>query len=251
MGGKGHSGGAWKVAYADFVTAMMALFLVLWLVAQKPEIKEAVALRFRNPAEALIRQGTGVLPENRDSGTKNSSSVYQANAVVELKLLRRMAEDLFKTLQSNPEIPDDMPMRMDLLSDGIRINLFDRNTKPLFERGSSDLSEFGEWTFTTLAWQIARVKDVFLIELEGHTEKDDISTNALRDSWDISSDRAHSARRVLLKHDIELDQISRVSGYSDKSPMKSVDGKEISEDQNRRVTVILRMKEKKTIKIQP
>jgi chemotaxis protein MotB len=240
-GGKhGHHGGAWKVAYADFVTAMMAFFLVMWLVSQDQKIKEAVEHSFRNPFGAMTRQSTGILNDNSDSASRSARGNFEPTSMVELTLLRKMSEDLLKSLQTNPELPDETPMRMDLLSDGIRLNMFDRNRKPLFKPGSNELSEYGEWIFTTLAWQINQFSNHFNIELEGHTENGFAAKPGGPDSWDLSTDRAHSARRILMKHDVQSKQIRRIAGYADTTPLPEID---IEDERNRRVTVILRAKE--------
>lgn len=229
------------MAYADFVTAMMALFLVLWLVSQDQKIKEAVELSFQNPFGAMTKQSTGILPENSESSMRESSKGrFEATSNIELAILRRMSEDLLKSLQANPEIPDETPMRMDMLSDGIRLTMFDRNRKPLFQSGSRELSEYGEWVFTTLAWQISRFTNHFTLELEGHSEAGFIPGTDGRDSWDLSTDRAHAARRVLMKHDVSPRQFRRVAGYADTAPLPEID---VEDDRNRRVSVILRAKE--------
>jgi len=240
-GGKhGHHGGAWKVAYADFVTAMMAFFLVMWLVSQDQKIKEAVEHSFQNPFGAVVKQSTGILPESNESSMRESKGRFEATSNIELAILRRMSEDVLKSLQANPEIPDETPMRMDMLSDGIRLTMFDRNKKPLFKAGSRDLSEYGEWVFTTLAWQISRFTNHFTLELEGHSEAGYVPGKDGRDSWDLSTDRAHAARRVLMKHDVKSGQIRRIAGYSDTVPLPDTD---VEDERNRRVTVILRAKE--------
>lgn len=240
-GGKGgHHGGAWKVAYADFVTAMMALFLVLWLVSQDQKIKEAVSRTFQNPFSSLTKQSSGILPSDTDKTPRESRGSYDATSNIELAMLRQMSQDLLKSLQSNPELPDETPLRMDLLSDGIRLSMFDRNRKPLFKSASAELTEYGDWIFTTLAWQITRFTNNFSLELEGHTEAGFEPGKDGRDMWDLSTDRAHSARRVLMKHDIATRQIRRVAGYADTVPLPDTD---VSDERNRRVTLILRARE--------
>jgi chemotaxis protein MotB len=240
-GGKhGHHGGAWKVAYADFVTAMMALFLVLWLVSQDQKIKEAVSRTFNNPFGTLTKESTGIVPNENPALVKDTRGTFDASSNIELSILRKLSEDILKSLQSNPELPDETPLRMDLLNDGIRLSMYDRNSKPLFRQGSTELSEYGEWIFTTLAWQITRFTNHFHLELEGHTEADYAGQIVGKDTWDISTERAHAARRVLMKHDVESRQIRRVAGYADTAPLPDTD---VQDERNRRVTVILRARE--------
>src|SRR3954468_21640810 len=98
-----HHGGAWKVAYADFVTAMMALFLVLWLTSQDEKIKEAVERSFRNPFTSVTKESTGIVPNKDSQAVRSKEGNFDSASVNELNMLRRMAEELAKTLQdSNP-----------------------------------------------------------------------------------------------------------------------------------------------------
>src|SRR5256885_794058 len=97
-----HHGGAWKVAYADFVTAMMALFLVLWLTSQDQKIKEAVQRSFRNPFASVTKDSTGIIPTKDVQAVKSSSGNFDSASAVELNMLRKLADDLLKTLNSNP-----------------------------------------------------------------------------------------------------------------------------------------------------
>src|SRR3954469_13942622 len=94
-----HHGGAWKVAYADFVTAMMALFLVLWLTSQDERIKEAVERSFKNPFTSVVKESSGIMPTKNAQSIKSSSGNFDSASVIELNMLRRLAQDVIKTLQ--------------------------------------------------------------------------------------------------------------------------------------------------------
>src|SRR3954467_5283908 len=95
-----HHGGAWKVAYADFVTAMMALFLVLWLTSQDEKIKEAVERSFRNPFATITKEATGIIPNKETQAVRSKDGNFDSASVVELNMLRKIAEELIKTLQT-------------------------------------------------------------------------------------------------------------------------------------------------------
>ena len=237
----GGGGGAWKVAYADFVTAMMALFLVLWLVSQDSKIKDAVSRTFRNPFAASEKKSTGVFDSRNEEDKSYSKGTYDANAPIELGILRRISQDMLKSLANNPEMPDEQPLRMELLSDGIRLTMFDRHQRPLFDPGSPELSEHGRWIFTTLAWQITRFTNHFTLEIEGHTEVGYVPKTGGMDSWDMSTARAHATRKLLMEHDVRSVQFRRITGYADTVP---VEGVPVTDDRNRRVTVILRANDK-------
>ena len=135
--GHGHHGGAWKVAYADFVTAMMALFLVLWLVSQDQKIKEAVQRSFRNPFASLTKESTGILPNKDVQAVSAKEGNFDSASVVELNMLRKLSQDLINTLQSNPENPEENPLDVEVTPEGLRISVFDRGQKPVFEPDSA------------------------------------------------------------------------------------------------------------------
>src|SRR5262245_51150724 len=140
-----HHGGAWKVAYADFVTAMMALFLVLWLASQDQKIKEAVARSFRNPFASVTKESTGIIPNKDSQAVKASSGNFDSASVVELNMLRKIANDLMKTLESNPEMLDEKPISLEFTPDGMRISVFDRNRKPIFQSETAEFTKYGSW----------------------------------------------------------------------------------------------------------
>ncbi|MBP9901003.1 MAG: flagellar motor protein MotB [Verrucomicrobiota bacterium] len=233
-----HHGGAWKVAYADFVTAMMALFLVLWLTSQDQKIKEAVQRSFRNPFASLTKESTGIIPNKDTLAVKAREGNFDSASAVELNMLRKMADDLMKTLQSNPETPDENPLKLEMTPDGMRISVFDRNRKPIFEPDTAEFTSYGVWIFSTLAWEIARYTNSFSIELEGHTELGRPFRSADYTSWELSADRANSARRKLLAHDVVPSQIRKVAGYGETLPMANLDP---HDESNRRVGVLLKL----------
>src|SRR5215470_8858226 len=146
--GHGHHGGAWKVAYADFVTAMMALFLVLWLTAQDTKIKEAVERAFRNPFSAVTKESTGLIPNKDLTATSKAEGKFQSVSALEIETMRRISEDLAKILQQQDET--EKSVQLDLTSDGLRINVFDRSHKPIFEPESDVFTPYGAWVFSTL-----------------------------------------------------------------------------------------------------
>jgi chemotaxis protein MotB len=229
-----HHGGAWKVAYADFVTAMMALFMVLWLSSQDQRIKEAVERAFRNPFSSVTKESVGIIPSKDMQAVKSSSGNFDSASAVELSMLRRLNQDILKSFQSDTD-QDDNPVKLDLTSDGLSINVFDRTHKPIFEPQSARFTPYGDWVFSTLAWEISRYNS-FQIELAGHTET---GNNTLRDDygdWELSADRANAARRKLIEHGLSPDQIRRVTGYGNTLPMPDTDA---TNEVNRRVTVLL------------
>jgi chemotaxis protein MotB len=240
MSKKGHHGGAWKVAYADFVTAMMALFMVLWLSSQDQRIKEAVERAFRNPFSSVTKESVGIIPSKEMQAVKSNSGNFDSASAVELSMLRRINQDLLKSLQADDN--QEGSVKLDLTPEGLCINVFDRARKPIFEPQSTKLTSYGDWVFSTLAWEISRYTS-FAIELEGHTESGNPPIRADYGDWEISSDRANAVRRTLVEHGVTSGQIRKVAGYGDTIPMPNQSpGDEI----NRRVTVLLNVKSNKS-----
>jgi len=234
MAGKGgHHGGAWKVAYADFVTAMMALFLVLWLTAQDAKIKEAVERAFRNPFSSVNKQSVGIIPNKDVQALQAQKGKFDSVSVMHLELLRRLTEDLAKMLQQEPDSQESV--KYAVASDGLHINIFDRSHLPIFEPDSARFTPYGIWVISTLAWEVSRYPS-FNIELSGHTEAGRPAIREDYGNWELSSDRANAARRLLQQDGIGPDQVSQVRGYADQMlrvPSNPLD------PSNRRISLIV------------
>ena len=235
----GHHGGSWKVAYADFVTAMMALFLCLWLTSQDQKIKDSVERAFRNPFSSVTKESSGIIAskDTTDGSHTSSQGQFQSATAVELEVMKHISEDLAKILQQQDEQLNNI--KIDISSDGVHINVFDRAQKPIFEANTDVFTPYGTWVFSTLAWEIARFS-TFKIELEGHTETAAQFGHEKHSPWELSTERANAARRQLVQSGVAISQICKVSGFADTAPMPDVPREAES---NRRVTVMLKLKE--------
>lgn len=239
----GHHGGSWKVAYADFVTAMMALFLVLWLTSQDEKIKEAVQRSFTNPFSSLTKESTGIIPQkDTPAASANRTGNFDSSSAVELAMLRRLSDDLLKALQKEVDEPDtEPPTKLDLTPEGLRISIFDRSRKPIFNQQNAEFTPYGDWVMSTLAWQISLYAS-FTVEVEGHTESGRQPLRADYGDWEISSDRASAARRKLIEHGVSSGQIRKVAGFADTIPMPQTTPEDES---NRRITLMLKVRQTK------
>jgi chemotaxis protein MotB len=228
------------VAYADFVTAMMALFLCLWLTAQDEKIKEAIERAFRQPYAIGKESPSSLLPmagKETEAAKSRTQGALQSSSALELAMLRKINEDLMKTIESHQEEDLNETVKLELTPEGLRISVFDRARKPTFETNSTELTPFGEWVFSTLAWTLSRYAS-FGVELEGHTERGRAPIRVDYGAWELSSDRANSARRSLLNHGVEAVQVRKVSGFGDTTPLPHLPPEE---DANRRVSVLLKV----------
>jgi chemotaxis protein MotB len=235
-----HHGGAWKVAYADFVTAMMALFLVLWLTSQDERIKEAVERSFRNPFNSVTKESTGIIPNKDTQAVKSKDGNFDSASAVELSMLRRLAEEVVKTLQDAN--PNEDAVKVEAIPDGVRISIFDKAQEPVFKTDTAEFTDFGRWVVSTLAWQVARYTNSFRVELEGHTESNHVPKRELFGPWEITTDRANATRRKMIEHGVGESQIRKVAGFADTQPL---DGKDAKDPLNRRVAVLLKINGRK------
>jgi chemotaxis protein MotB len=235
-----HHGGAWKVAYADFVTAMMALFLVLWLSSQDEKIKEAVERSFRSPFASVTKESSGIIPNKDTQAVKSKEANFDSASVVELNMLRRLAEEVLKTLQDSN--PNEDAVKVEPIPDGVRISIFDKAQQPVFKTDTAEFTDFGRWVVSTLAWQVSRYTNTFRVELEGHTESNQNPKREDFGPWEITTDRANATRRKMIDNGVAPSQIRKVAGFADTQP---IDGKSATDPINRRVAVLLKIGSRK------
>lgn len=243
-----HHGGAWKVAYADFVTAMMALFMVLWISAQSPAIVIATSRYFQDPFNSPLKQSSGVMPMNSNKTSSSSGSrdgtekENDRNKQLQLTFLSSVAADFYRLLHLDDNLTSK-PVDVQVTTDGLRVTLFDRNLRPLFVSDTAEFTEWGNFILQSLAWTIDRHK--FNVIIDGHTKANVTLNRENYGAWELSADRANAARRVLVHHAVEPTQIERVTGYADTKPLQ---GEPRDSDSNHRVTLSLSMSAKPRFK---
>ncbi len=234
-GGHGHHGGAWKVAYADFVTAMMAFFLVMWLVGQSPKVKAAVGGYFRDPGVFETTKGGGVLPGSseglRDSGvTPQPDSVKQAQEILE-----QAAEHLREALQKVPALKAlEDRIEITVTAEGLRIELLENEKNSFFAVGSAQLLPETVELLGVIANELSPLGN--RIALEGHTDSRPYGSRIGYTNWELSSDRANAARRAMESHGLREGQIDAIRGFADtrlRYPDDSLDPR------NRRISIVV------------
>jgi chemotaxis protein MotB len=219
-----HHGGAWKVAYADFVTAMMALFIVLWLMNTSKPVQEAIAGYFRDPA------GTGKLMGTTQP-TKTVTKEDMAKVKAELeKAIQQMTN--FDKLKSQIELT--------VTAEGLRIELLESQKGTFFESGDTDPNGNGRELLMTIAEELGKIPNK--ISVEGHTDSQQFSGRANYSNWELSADRANASRRLMQQHGLRADQVAQVRGFADQEPRE---GKDASDPSNRRITLIVRYLDEK------
>jgi chemotaxis protein MotB len=237
-----HHGGAWKVAYADFVTALMALFMVLWICAQDKKILLATSRYFQSPFKTAMTANSGVMPYQKSQTESNSSSEQDAegqnqasdkNKAVELSFLNAVAADFYRLLHLDEDL-DKKPIDIAVTSDGLRITLFDRAKHPLFVENGTEFTAWGKYVMQNLAWLIDRHR--FHVTIDGHTRSNLNLPRADYGAWELSADRANAARRSLVYYAVDANLIERVTGYADTQP---VGGEPLDSEANERITISL------------
>jgi chemotaxis protein MotB len=201
----GHHGGAWKVAYADFVTAMMALFIVLWLMSQSDAVKKAVAGYFNDP------KGTATLLGTTLSGTGNNSTPAPEQ---NQKQLQDLKEKLEQEIQARKDLEKlNKQIEITITSEGLRIELLEDKNGTFYQSGSAKLSPSGQELLALLARELKTLPNQ--LQIEGHTDAAQYSNDANYSNWELSADRANSARRLLQQDGVRADQVTQVRGYAD------------------------------------
>jgi chemotaxis protein MotB len=239
-----HHGGAWKVAYADFVTAMMALFMVLWICSQDDDVMVATSRYFQSPFDSPLSASSGLLdfesnsPANTSGAsgeTGDAAASQNSAATIDLQFLNSVAKDFFKMLNLDESMADK-PIDVQVTSDGLRITLFDRRQQALFEEQSATFTSWGIFVMQSMAWVIDR--NGFNVVIEGHTRGGLSFPEAGYSAWELSTDRANASRRALVRYAVEPHLIERVSGYADTQPVPL---SAPDDPANQRVTLSLRM----------
>ncbi|HYJ47385.1 MAG TPA: flagellar motor protein MotB [Pyrinomonadaceae bacterium] len=206
----GHHGGAWKVAYADFVTAMMALFLVLWLVSQADtKLKQAIANYFRAPGVFDTLQG-GII-EGPKKVSKEPSPMTSKD---EEQALYNTAEILRKKFETRPEFGKYKDqIKIEITEEGLRIQLLDQAERVSFASGSAQLTPDANSILGVIAQGVCELPNPILIG--GHTDRRIYPEGSTYTNWELSADRANAARRALEANCVQPGQIRRIVGYAD------------------------------------
>jgi chemotaxis protein MotB len=224
----GHHGGAWKVAYADFVTAMMALFIVLWLMGSSEKVKKAVAGYFQDP------KGTASLLGTTMSGT--GEGTLEALSADNLKKLQELKEKLEKEIQSKKDLEKlSKQIEITITSEGLRIELIEGKDGTFYQSGSAQLSPSGQELLSLLATELKTLPNKLLIE--GHTDAAQYSNDTDYSNWELSADRANAARRLMQRDGVRTDQVTQVRGYADQLLRVKNDPYDPS---NRRITILVK-----------
>ncbi len=270
-GNAAHHGGAWKVAYADFVTAMMAFFLLLWLLSVTTEVqKEGVAEYFTSqPMITRSESGAGGVlggttielegamtskvkplierPATQDPAMrpgsippKEETNISDERFKKELNKRERenfeaAKEALERAIKASPDLADMKDsLNIDMTNEGLRIQIADEKTKPLFTSGSADLLPHTKKLLRKVSGVIQKLPNE--ISVRGHTDSVPYGSNNNYSNWELSADRANSARRALINGGMPAPRINNVVGKADTDHFITDDPRD---GRNRRISIIL------------
>ena len=229
----GHHGGAWKVAYADFVTAMMAFFLVMWLVNQSQDVKDSVQAYFQDPGifehergRSPIAAGAGLV----GAGSGQGSDVSSATASLE-RAAERIKEQIkaipgFKNLESHIEVK--------VTAEGLRIELQEGGQDTFFDSGSSHVKGQTRQVLEVIARELAQLPQGLAIE--GHTDAAPFGRDRSYTNWELSADRANAARRIMESAGLPRTHVKAVRGFAE-TILRTPD--EPFNPRNRRVSIVV------------
>ncbi len=218
----GHHGGAWKVAYADFVTAMMALFIVLWMMNASKQVQEAVGGYFKDP------RGTAKMVGTNKSGTGEFVPMKKED-------MEKLKEDLLRSIHHlDPLDKLKSQIEITITQEGLRIELMESAKGTFFQLGSAKPTPALVELLKVLSGELGKLPNH--LSIEGHTDSKPYSGDREYDNWDLSTERANEARRMMQAEGIQQNQVSQVRGFADqrlKVPQRPED------PSNRRISLIV------------
>ena len=218
----GHHGGAWKVAYADFVTAMMALFIVLWLLNSSKKIQDAVGGYFRDPQGTAEKAGKDII------GSASKSIVPSDN-------MEQLKKELEKTIAGIPNFDKlKSHIEMTITPEGLRVELTESATGTFYDSGSPKLNADGQDLLKALAQELGKLPNK--ISVEGHTDAKPYAQGRNYTNWELSADRANAARRLIQENGVGANQVTQVRGFADQQ-LKKPDAP--FDPSNRRLSLIV------------
>jgi chemotaxis protein MotB len=273
--GHGHHGGAWKVAYADFVTAMMAFFLLMWLLNATTQVQRMGIANYFSPVTVTkvnisgsggVLGGTVVSPEGAMKSDRTPPSVSPAmrppaeslegedneypasspNPKDDTKLedaLKKKENEVFKSVESQlrSAVQNDAELQkmaenlmIDRTPEGLRIQILDKDQVEMFSVGSAKMYDYTQKILYKVAQAVAQLPNK--ISISGHTDGRQYSPSATYTNWELSSDRANAARRVIVGAGIPEDRIARVQGKADREHLVKGDPMDAK---NRRLSIVL------------
>ncbi|TDR73816.1 flagellar motor protein MotB [Paludibacterium purpuratum] len=249
-GGHGHHGGAWKIAYADFVTAMMAFFLLMWLLGSVSQgTLDGIAEYFKTPLKVALSGGQGagdatsVIKGGGTDLTRKAGQVKKSptsDPAKEKAQLTQLQQKIQKTIDASVQLKVyKNQLKLEMTPEGLRIQIVDDQNRPMFASGSSTLLPATSALLQALAKDLNQLPN--RLSISGHTDSTPYSGGlGGYSNWELSADRANAARRELVAGSLGADKVLRVVGLADADPLIHSD---VFAAENRRITIVVLNKE--------
>ncbi len=228
------------MAYADFVTALFALFMVLWILGQDEAVKGSVSAYFRDPWQSITRKSTRVIQMRENDVVSSRESNFKADAPVELQHQRINDEEVIKTFMNNKELRENRNIQMERVDKGVLINFFSETDRNLFDESSGNdlaLSDYGLMALNSVGVLLARYNlnngKGSLIEITGHTPE------GVNDPWSMSAKQSTLVFNEILKSGVQESQVVKIIGAGDSVPL---DAEKPDDMKNRRFEILIRTK---------
>jgi chemotaxis protein MotB len=228
----GHHGGAWKIAYADFVTAMMAFFLLMWLLSYAdPGTKAGIAQYFNRPLKSLLTAGPGSAPTN---APKTPEQKKEEQKKIDQKKLQELKQRLDAVTAHNPRLQAyKNQIKIEITSEGLRVQIIDQKNRPMFAVGSAALEDYTKVILDQIGKTLNDVDNP--ISISGHTDSLKYASDGGYSNWELSSDRANAARRELIVGGMRDAKVLQIRGLAGSVPLK----KNLADPSNRRISIVV------------
>ena len=234
-----HHGGAWKVAYADFVTAMMAFFLVMWIVGLNQSVKSAIAGYFKDPVKfmAEVKAGNAPFCISAMEGNSKAGAPSRENDATERAKLKAAKRTIEKIVAATPEFKEIRKyVDIKLVDEGLKIDLLEAKESLFFDSASAKIKPSTARLLSRMTEELRKLPNKVIIE--GHTDSRPLNRTDGYTNWELSADRSNSARHVMEASGLRRDQIAQVRGYADTQPRDPSNPAHFS---NRRVSIVVVM----------
>ena len=233
-----HHGGSWKVAYADFVTAMMAFFMVMWLLSMDQKMKDAIEGYFSNPVgfKKGFSAGTNIISSGNSPAGEMKPPLRILIRTSEEKKFGDLARDLRNRLNSSPDLRAlGAHIEAVKTKSGLRIELIEtKSGQTFFRNGSAEMLPITVAALRLIGAELSELQTPIIIE--GHTDSQPFGNSAVYTNWELSADRANAARRMIEASGVDPSRIQEVRGMADRDlrvPSNPLD------PANRRISILL------------